>query len=64
MQRYDLRAVLGWVVDCELMKCVPTEYRDRFAALVDQANSAYESERRAERAEGELGRVLIGRVDD
>jgi len=57
MQRYHLKAVLQWVATCNHLGCVPLEYLAKFRALVDQANSAEASERRAERAESALIRV-------
>ena len=63
MQRYDLRIVLSWVADCQLIDAIPTLMVARFRALVDQANSAWEAERRAERAEQQLGRYIAEGVN-
>ena len=49
MRRYTVTEVEGWAVDVGRLCCVTLLHHARFKALVDQANAAWELERRYER---------------
>ena len=62
MRRYTVPQVEGWIVDAHILGGVVTaDLHDKVAALVDQANAAYEAQRRYERA---LAQMLAGAVVD
>ena len=59
MRRYTVTEVEAWVVDAHLVGgIVTTDTHRRVVALVEQANAAWESERRAERAEAALAQEV------
>ena len=49
-RHYDPKEVLGWVGDCLHFECISNEQARRFRDLVEQANAAFETQRRYERA--------------
>ena len=69
MHHYTVHQVEGWIVDAHILGGVVTaDLHTRVVALVDQANAAYEAQRRYERAlaqmlAGERTNDGIGRTD-
>ena len=57
MKRYPRVELERIIADCMLFGCIPLRIHEWLKALVDQANAAFEAERRAERAETALGQL-------
>jgi len=62
MHHYTVPEVEGWIVDAHILGGIVTaDLHDKVAALVDQANAAYEAQRRYEQA---LAQMLVGAAVD
>ena len=61
-RHYTAPEVEGWIVDAHILGGIVTaDLHTRVVALVDQANAAYEAQRRYEQA---LAQMLVGAAVD